>query len=228
MNKIRSFTGRCLIAFAAVIFLTAFNIPPASAVALIVKVVQDVTFKKIDEWEKAKAGDVLEAGNEVKTGKKSLAIVKFMDNSVIRVRENSILRISTDKKDKSLTRSAIIDEGKLGFEISKQLENEEFRFITPTAVASIRGTAGFFSVTPEGETMLIVSEGEVDVSATLGVKQSGSVTSGKAVIINTEGVVEIADATEEQLKHSSTINNPDIKNIRVKTNKGEIIIEYVE
>src|SRR5436189_5516189 len=66
-----------------------------ATVALITKIVQDVARKSPPEdWMKAAKGDPLISGNQVKTGSRSLAIVKFIDNSIIRVREHSELTIT--------------------------------------------------------------------------------------------------------------------------------------
>lgn len=202
--------------------------PSSGTVAIITKAVQDVTFKKDNNWSSAKVGVTLNTGDEVKTGNKSFALIKFNDNTVIRVRENSVLTIYADKKDKELVKTTHIDKGKVGFEVSKQQENEEFRFTTPTAVASIRGTGGYFVVLPDGSTLLVVTTGLVNVNATQGNQQSGSVGGGNAAFIGNDGNLEITELTEEQKNQSNTLNNPNIKRLTIKTNKGDIVIEYVD
>ena len=65
-----------------------------ATVGLISKVIQDVTHKQSNaDWQKAKKGEPLTAGDRVKTGEKSIAILKFLDNSLVRVRELSELPI---------------------------------------------------------------------------------------------------------------------------------------
>src|SRR5258707_13475514 len=128
--------------------------------ALITKIVQEVTRKSPPEdWMKAAKGDPLISGNQVKTGAKSLAIVKFIDNSIIRVREHSELTIT----GRSLTQGTMskdvqLNGGSFGFEVKKQKQNEQFRLTSPTSVASIRGTRGKMSG-GQGNDTLVVTEG---------------------------------------------------------------------
>ena len=54
---------------------------PNSSVAVVSKVILDVQHKEIDKsWEQARRGETLASGDRVKTGEKSIAVVKFKDN----------------------------------------------------------------------------------------------------------------------------------------------------
>jgi len=52
-------------------------------VALVKKIVKDVTYKKagVSDWDVAKSGVPLKDGEQVKTGAKSLALILFTDGS---------------------------------------------------------------------------------------------------------------------------------------------------
>lgn len=164
--------------------------PGDSPVAIVMKTIKEVSFKKDKaNWVEAKAGIPLATNDEIKTGDKSLALIKFTDNSILRVRENSSLKIYADKKQGDLSKNTYIDKGKVGFNVTKQ-QNEEFKFTTPTMVASIRGTDGYFDVGEDGNTLLVCNEGQIEVQATQGEKQSGTVSGGNFVQVNENGSIK--------------------------------------
>lgn len=130
------------------------------SVGLVSKVVLDVTRKEPDqEWVKALRGVPLASGDRVKTGERSLAVIKFKDNSLVRVRERSELAVTGDILNRAFSKDVRIDKGAVGFTIQKQRPDEEFRFTSPTSVASIRGTGGAFIRGTEDT--LVVTEGSV-------------------------------------------------------------------
>jgi len=80
------------------------NPPADSPVAIMMKVVKDVTLKKAEaDWSSVKIGAALSTNDEIKTGSQSLALIKFTDNSILRVRENSTLKIYADKANKEIS-----------------------------------------------------------------------------------------------------------------------------
>lgn len=187
-----------------VTILSGFVIEPDDTpVALIKKVVKDVTFRldgESDDWEDAKAGIPLKDGHEVKTGFKSLALVLFTDGSgVLRVRENSVLQIYGEKEENRFDKNTYIDKGEVGFEVSKQ-EDEEFKFTTPTVVASIRGTAGFVGVNDDSSTTIMCSRGLIELNATLGQRQASSLSGGSTARIGTDGGIQVAASTQGEVQ----------------------------
>lgn len=224
------FLTAVLILFSASLILAGNNPKSKNPVALITKVVQDVQVKTDDkDWAQAKQAQLLESGNEVKTGKKSLALIKFTDNSLLRVVENTSLKIYADKKaaTKDISKNTHVDKGELGFEVKKQ-QDEEFKFTTPTMVASIRGTSGTVEVYDDGTSLLSVETGEVEVNATLGEKQSGNVTAGNFAMVNLEGQINIEESTPDILKKQEKTKRSETNKLMIKTNRGFIIIEYYE
>ncbi|MGA9116603.1 MAG: FecR family protein [Bacteroidota bacterium] len=135
--------------------------PPAPSVALISKTILDVTRQSGGgEWERALRGEALASGDRVRTGLRSLAIVKFLDNSLVRIRERSELTVTGESRGGSLTKTVNLDRGVVGFNIRKQRSDEEFRFTSPTSVASIRGTGGQLSAQASSDTLTVI-EGAV-------------------------------------------------------------------
>ncbi|HPI38448.1 MAG TPA: FecR family protein [Ignavibacteriaceae bacterium] len=219
-----------ILLFSVSLLFSGNNPKSKNPVALITKIVQDVKVKTDEnDWTNAKPAQLLESGNEIKTGKKSLALIKFTDNSLLRVVENTSLKIYADKKTatKDISKNTHIDKGELGFEVKKQ-QDEEFKFTTPTMVASIRGTSGTVEVYDDGTSLLSVETGEVEVNATLGDKQSGNVTAGKYATVNLDGQLDIKESTPEIQKKQEKTRRSETKKLMIKTNKGFIVIEYYE
>lgn len=197
-------------------------------VALVKKIIKDVTYKKagVSDWEDAKTGLPLKDGEEVKTGSKSLALILFSDGSgLLRVRENAILHIYGAKEEKNLNKNTFIEKGLIGFDVKKQ-GDEEFKFTTPTAVASIRGTAGFIDVDDNNTTTLSLESGTVEFESTKGEKKSGTVTGGNTATIDFEGIIKINPATEEDKKKNDQTRLLNTKKVIIKTNRGTVVLDY--
>lgn len=143
-----------LISFLSVVLLAAWctpamaDDPPSTepSIAIVSKAIADVTNKdpKAKDWKKTKIGETLESGDRLRTGDRSIAIIKFKDNSLVRVRQKSELTVTGKMKGNTFSKAVNIDVGAVGFNIAKQRSEEEFRFTSPTSVASIRGTGGQF------------------------------------------------------------------------------------
>lgn len=199
-------------------------------IALIKKIIKDVTYRNDDasDWEIAKTGIPLADGQEVKTGFKSLALILFTDGSgLLRVRENSILHIYGEKEDDRVSKNTFIQKGKLGFEINKQ-ENEEFKFTTPTVVASIRGTSGYFDIEGDSSTTVVCETGLIELQASAGLKQSGSLSAGNAANINKNGEINFGTITNDQQDQLDQTKKTKTKKIKIDTKNGVIEIEYLQ
>jgi hypothetical protein len=200
---------------------------PATPVAIVMKVIKDVKLKTAEasNWSGAKIGQQLSTGDEIKTEAKSLAVIKFTDGSIINVRENSSLKIYADKKNKQISKNTYIDKGDVQFNVNKQ-EAEEFKFTTPTMVASIRGTQGAFNVKEE-ESMLLCTEGSIFIEALLGSRQTGDITGGQFAKVGTEGNINIGQISPEQMNKIENMKKSNSKKVTIKTNAGNIVIEYL-
>ncbi len=184
----------------------------ASTLALVFKTVQDVTRKAeaAGEWIKTVKGENLTSGDQVKTGKLSLAIVKFLDNSVLRVREQSILTVSGEGSRGSLIRTIQLTGGSFGFDVKKQRQNEQFRLTSPTSVASIRGTKGKWSGGAGSDT-LVVGEGLVNLRNSASGKDV-EVGAGFIGFSNQDGSVSVRQATKQELADANTAATGDTGN----------------
>jgi hypothetical protein len=183
--------------FVAIPFLGAAPPVKEATVALVSKVIADVTRKEEGkEWLQAKRGETLVSGDRVKTGEKSLAVIKFKDNSMVRVRERTEVLVKGVQEGTSFSKSADVERGVIGFSIKKQRKGEEFRFSSPTAVASIRGTSGQFGAEDSSD-KLVVLEGLVRLTNKIS-QQSADVESGFTGISFSDGKLQIRPSTPEE------------------------------
>lgn len=219
-----------MIALASFVFLSFGFRPENSTLALVTKIVQEVMKRSASaDWSKATNGDMLIAGDQVRTGKQSLAVIKFMDRSIVRVREQSELTVTSSSQNGGMVKIIQLGKGSLGFDVKKQ-QNDRFRLTSPTSVASIRGTYGKLSGGTGNDTLVVteglvnfknsISNNEVDVAAGfIGFSnQDGSISSRKA----TEQ--ELADANNAALGSSSNELNLELRNS--KGDKKELKIRY--
>lgn len=160
MNRILKSTV-CLLTALVIAQPLAAAPPDGNPVALLSKVILDVLRKESGkDWEKAVRGHTLASGDKVRTGAGALAIIKFKDNSLVRLRERSELTVTGTQSGNNLSKSVEVQTGVVGFNVQKQRAGEEFRFTSPTSVASIRGTEGVITTAGAGDT-LTVTEGLV-------------------------------------------------------------------
>ncbi|HZY09656.1 MAG TPA: FecR family protein [Bacteroidota bacterium] len=201
-----------------------------STVALVTKIIQDVSKKSGDgDWKPANKGESLTSGDRVKTGQKSLAVIKFLDNSIVRVREQSELSISSEGPRGSATKTVQLNGGSLGFDIKKQ-QNEQFRLTSPTSVASIRGTKGKMSG-GSGTDTVIVTEGLVNLFNSLSEKNF-DIIAGFIGFSTNDGSTSSREATPEELAdalNAATGGSENELNLELRDSKGnkkELKIKY--
>lgn len=207
----------------------SMNKPADSPVALVKKIVKDVTYKKTSEqsdWEIAKTGIPLNDGGEVKTGDKSLALILFTDGSgLLRVRENSILNIYGEKSAKKMNKNTFIQKGLIGFDVNKQGEDEEFKFTTPTVVASIRGTDGFLEFSDDSTFTMSLDNGSASLNFTGQGGGEGSLNGGNTVIITSNGEFQYREQSDDD-KNKSDNTKYGTKKINIRTPQGDVGIEF--
>jgi hypothetical protein len=196
---------------------------PGATLALITKVVREVNLKnEAAEWDLAEKGDLLKAGDRVKTGRQSLAILKFNDRSIVRVRENSEIAMTTEADGKGAVKTLDGAEGSYGFDIQKQQANEKFRFTSPTSVASIRGTMGSWS-SGRGNDTLVLPEGLVNLRNKVSDRDI-DVPAGYIAFSNADGSLSSRPATEEELaaaRKAATGGSTKELDLKLRNDDGE-------
>jgi len=188
-----------LLIVAAMVTAIGTAVAQTSAVALVTKSINEVTKTTTGgESSPAVKGTILFNDERVKTGKKSLALIKFQDdNSMVRLRELSELTISNNSENGTMVKSTALVRGGLGFSVQKQKQNKQFRLTSPTSVASIRGTRGTWGG-GVGKDTLVVVEGLVNLKNSKSNKDV-DVPAGFIGFSNEDGSLSSRQATEEEL-----------------------------
>lgn len=197
-------------------------------VALIKKIVKDVSYKQLkkDDWEVAKSGTPLKNGEQVKTGFKSLALVLFTDGTgLLRVRENSTMYIYGERNGKKLNKNTFIEKGVIGFDVNRQ-DAEEFKFTTPTAVAAIRGTAGYLEVGSDSSTTVACDHGKIEVHSLVGEKERFFVEGGFALSIGADGKVSKGVMSSEEKGKFDKTKKIKTRKIFIEIAEGTIELEF--
>jgi hypothetical protein len=220
--------GLCLALSAAAAF------SQTAPIGLLSKVINEVSRKdEKTDWAKASKGDLVATGNRIRTGAKSFALIKFNDNTMVRVREESEVTLAGSRATGAFSKSVDLINGAVGFKVQRQRSGEEFRFTSPTSVASVRGTEGFFATSAAGDTLTIIK-------GLVGLKNSSSQTSvevgeGFTGISNPDGSVTSREATREERRKAMdalrTGDRPRQLKLQLKTPDGgkqELIIDFKE
>ncbi len=202
------------------------NRTPVADVAIVIKTVKDVQAKSGNSaFKPAQRGQNLNSGDAVKTGEKSFSILRFVDGTVIRVQENSEIKVRGEKADGKMEKTVDINLGKLGFNV-KQKPGEQFRFTSPTSVASIKGTSGAYTSDSEGSS-LTISEGTGELETKDGKKFT--VGAGETAFVNANGESGKRKATQNELNSASTSTKTGPFKVRFFDADGnERIIEIPE
>lgn len=204
--------------------------PPDTPIALVKKIIKDVTFRKVSDqsdWEKAKVGTPLNDGGEVKTGSNSLALVLFTDGSgLLRVRENAILHIYGKSENRKMSKNTVIQKGLIGFDVNRQAEDEEFKFTTPTVVASIRGTEGFIEFNDiDTLSRIYLNTGSAQFQTLTG--EEGTIVQGRTLTVKRDGTYSLSVSTAEDSVRYQSSTKTNTKQVILRTPGGDIRIEYV-
>jgi len=163
------------------------------------------------EAVKANVGDTLNAGDIIRTKSKSKAEVAFIDGSILRLAENSRLRVSEFSQDKE-TRKATLNlfRGKIQNAVkavsSAGAAQSKYEIHTPTAVCGVRGTQ-FFTYYQSGVSGTVVTEGTVYAYSANKPGDIRTVSAGQAMVVTNPNVpptVRPATAAETQQHQKDT------------------------
>ncbi len=170
----RAFTARTKVLMAAasvfiiagaafLVFSTGDGIiPPETAAEA---VIGDVTFERSGTVSVLEAGALLGGGDMVRTGPRSFADLRFRDEVIIRIKQNSLFRIDRLARDRNGSLRAGLDlsagTALLSFKKLQRGDSAEVR--TPTSVAGVRGTSFGVSVSENRDVRFEVLEGTISV-----------------------------------------------------------------
>jgi len=171
--------------------------PDQNTMGIVSRVILDVTRRTPTiAWTKAQRGDVLNAGHTVRTGERSIAVLKLKDNSLLRVREKSEVTLAGGSVNSLFQKEVSIEGGTVGFNVQKQRPGEEFRFTTPTSVASIRGTEGTFARSDTADLFTILTG--VGRITNLNSLLAADVPAGFTATSRMDGRLDVRPSTEDE------------------------------
>jgi hypothetical protein len=219
-----------LILVSIFIFLSIGTGADSVSLAVIKKVYKDVKKKSgQSEYIQASTGDILLSGDQVQTGKGSLALIKFTDGSIVRLREQSLLTMTAEGQQGSLIKEQYLLKGSVGFDVQKQ-RADQFRLTSPTSVASIRGTKGKWSG-GQGHDTLVVTEGLVNLKNKISAKDV-DIAAGYIGFSDENGTLTSRLATKEELEDANNAvfggatNELKLEMKDSKGNKKELKLRY--
>ena len=224
------------------------------SIAVVTKSKGDVQYKKFSESD----SKILLVGSElfnddyIKTGVDGYVKFSYLDDgTTIKIHKNSELYVVGKSENKVINKRLNIGNGLIKMDVSKQKE-EEFKIVTPTSVASVKGTSfildsnldfgdkfyGFEGiveiVNKESNKIIRLSRNLKVVSQPDGQIISEIMTPSDINVIN-----EIQSSVNEDILDQNIIDDTDIdinqnqKEIKIKVvsptgEEKEIIIKYSE
>jgi hypothetical protein len=99
-------------------------------------------------WRSARSGDAVELGDAVRTGANGRAELALGDQRVVRIYEQSLLRVGTEVTPTGAARSVALDEGKSLFDIMRKAVTDTFEVRTPEIIVSVKGTRFLVAAQP--------------------------------------------------------------------------------
>ena len=140
--------------------------------------------------------------DQIRTGDNGFSIYRYLDDaSSIKILKNSDIHIQGRVNSRNIVKNVEVSNGVLNFDIDKQ-SSEGFTIVTPTSIATVKGT-NFWLICngPEGDKFFGI-EGEVEVK---------NIESGRIIILSEDSVV-ISNSDGNIL--SQNINTQDLQEIQ--------------
>lgn len=209
--------------------------PPSTEVqAIVLKVVRDVARRAPGaEWARAAVLDSLLPGHEVQTAAASLAMIEFADATKLVLRERSLMHMQGQvEAGRIIDRSVELTRGSIAFSVEKQ-EKESFRFASPMAVASVRGTRGAF-VSADTLSLFILAAGRALLTNPVS-GDSAMVSQGQTGISRADGSVTVRPSTPEEERMAADQSGQgrpprrlQIPGVDASGNRRTLILEWEE
>ncbi len=168
---------RVFTAIMLIVLMSAANAAAAAkinAVASISAIKGEVLVQKqgAGEWSAAKDGDLLKAGDRVKTGSASSCVIKWSTGNMLKMTAYAAMKIDRMDKNPALgAENASVDmwAGKVYAKVNKMSgSNSSFEVRTPTAIAGVRGTSLSVGIDADGTTDVGCFDGAVEVKSLTG------------------------------------------------------------
>jgi len=149
------------------------------------------------------------------TGSDGFVMFAYLDDgSLIKVYKDSHVYVTGDLKNKIIDKKIIIDDGFLNFDIKNQKKNE-FKVVTPTSVASVKGTSFYIDINEQKDIFYGV-EGIVEIlniesNKVLTLSKSKKITSSNDGIITVDSIDQKDFLYLEQVQVESGVDQEDLE-----------------
>ncbi len=169
------------------------------AIAIKVKGKSYVTYRGLNAEQILKPGSPLGDKDRIQVNENGYVAIMYLDDrTIVKILENSDLTILGDRKGKQINKALDIKYGKVAAGISPQI-GKEFKIVTPTSVASVKGTELAINSNPAEGDSFILLEGLIEVTNSI-TGESTEVQEGETVISTLDGSLEISETSEEDLE----------------------------
>ncbi len=208
-----------------------------SSLAVVSKAKGNVKHKKKTQKDlsTAKIGMELYNNDYIQTGQNGFAKYVYLDDGTqIKVHNNSEVYIRGEVERRSIIKQLKVDEGTVKFDVKKQ-SVDEFTVITPTSVASVKGTSFWIDCNGENGDQFFGESGSVVIRN----RESGEkkqLTKNKVANSLPDGSLRVREITPKELDmlakreadvgESRNNNEGDTQSgSSAESNQNEIIIE---
>ena len=208
-----------------------------SSLAVVSKAKGNVKHKKKTQKDlsTAKIGMELYNNDYIQTGQNGFAKYVYLDDGTqIKVHNNSEVYIRGEVERRSIIKQLKVDEGTVKFDVKKQ-SVDEFTVITPTSVASVKGTSFWIDCNGENGDQFFGESGSVVIRN----RESGAkkqLTKNKVANSLPDGSLKVREITPQELEmlekreadvgESGSSNEGDAQpGSSAEDNQNEIIIE---
>ena len=149
---------------------------------------------KADSFHTAKANELINWGDALKTGAAGFMGILFQDGSLVKMAANTEILLSVPEY-KDSPKKIQMKFGDLWAKITRSDQGLEVH--TPSSVASVKGTKFWILVTPDGNSRLLCQEGIVEFLNTISGK-SMSISTGQMCSCNMDGSMEMSNVNPEE------------------------------
>jgi len=201
-----------LIALAGVFLITIAATSYAARVATLTYFSGKVEVQRAykTEWELAKIKMPLYINDKLRTGPKSSAEILLDDNSILRLKEKSVMEIKDLSEEKGTRNTSIgVLIGKVWTNITPQPANSRFQIFSASATVGVRGTILAVSVDAGQNMRVLVFEGSVKITtirARLEEVESAVVFANQAINISPGRLFEPEPIKPEEIKEWNEFN----------------------
>ena len=158
------------------------------------------------------------------TGNDGFVMFAYLDDgSLIKVHKNSNVFVNGQLKNNNINKDIIIEDGFLKFDINKQKQNE-FKIVTPTSVASVKGTV-FYLDCQNDKDVFYGLEGIVEI---LNIESNdiSNLTTNKKITSTLDGSLLVEEIKKDdieyiqQIQKESGLESDEIENFEIDDGTG--------